>query len=528
MAIDLVAACDCFQLRLFGPMLLFGLRAAEPCCLFGEYFDGNWLRVPNNVDLQYWTKGRRDKRFPLIDELRPLWDELRRGRPQGLLYERCGLLEGREQAPLRDASLAEIVAEYRRRCAARGGSTAADRQRLRDAVLLGCFVECRDEAAFAALVRRHSPLVWGVCRRVLGDHHDAEDAFQATFLVLARKAASIASSKLLANWLHGVARNTARKARAKAARRRARERLVACVPDLPAAEESHQPDLRPLLDEEVGRLPGKYRVVILLCDLEGKTRREAAGQLGLPEGTVAGRLARARAMLARRLSRRGVVLSGGALAAALSGEVASASLVSSTLKAATLFADGRAGTRVAALAEGVLKAMLWTRIKAAAAAVLVVALLGVGGGVLAWQGQASRQPARQLARAAAPGGKDEDLKKTLLELDELWWKGDVETLRKLAADDLITVSGVGRYDKESLLAASRIRHPADWTRREVEVCRVSRDVAVVTYLYDCKIVLGDGTLVQKCRDRRLSMTWAKRKDGWVVVFSQETILPGGE
>jgi hypothetical protein len=135
MAIDLVAACDRFQLRLFGPMLLFGLRAAEPCYLFGEYLDGNWLRVPNNVDLQYWTKGRRDKRFPLIDDLRPLWDELPRGRLHGLLYERRGLLEGREQAPLRDASLAEVVTEYRRRCVARGSSNAVDRQRLRDAVL---------------------------------------------------------------------------------------------------------------------------------------------------------------------------------------------------------------------------------------------------------------------------------------------------------------------------------------------------------------------------------------------------------
>jgi hypothetical protein len=104
----------------------------------------------------------------------------------------------------------------------------------------------------------------------------------------------------------------------------------------------------------------------------------------------------------------------------------------------------------------------------------------------------------------------------------------VETLQKLAADDLITVSGVGRYDKASLLEASKIRHAADWTRRDVEVSPISKDVAIVTYIYDCKVLLEDGTLIQTCRDRRLSMTWAKRKAGWVVVFSQETILPGGK
>jgi hypothetical protein len=184
--------------------------------------------------------------------------------------------------------------------------------------------------------------------------------------------------------------------------------------------------------------------------------------------------------------------------------------------------------KVAALLEGVLKAMFLDKLKTRIVSVLVVALLGLGGGVFVWRGQASEHPARQTGEGESPGGKDQDLKKKLLELDELWWKGDVETLRKLAADDLITVSGVGRYDKASLLEAARNRHPVDWTRRDVEVSRVSRDVAIVTYLYDCKVVLSDGTPFQNCRDRRFSMTWANRKGGWVVVFSQETILPGGE
>jgi hypothetical protein len=135
MAADLVDACDRFQLRLFVPLLLFGLRAAEPCYLFGEYCDGAWLRVPNNLDLGYRTKGRRDKRFPLVADLGPFWEELRKGQTHGLLYERRAVAEGREQAPLRGASLAEVVAEYRRRCGVQGTADAAHRERLRDAVL---------------------------------------------------------------------------------------------------------------------------------------------------------------------------------------------------------------------------------------------------------------------------------------------------------------------------------------------------------------------------------------------------------
>jgi hypothetical protein len=156
MALDLVAACDRFQLRLFVPMLLFGLRAAEPCFLFTEYLDRHWLRVPCNPDLGYRTKGRRDKRFPLIDDLRPLWDELRRGRPHGLLYERRGVLNGREWVPLWGASLAEVVAEYRRRYLANRGGSAADCQRLRDAVLhdAGALTYDHVEGEFMALARR--------------------------------------------------------------------------------------------------------------------------------------------------------------------------------------------------------------------------------------------------------------------------------------------------------------------------------------------------------------------------------------
>ena len=159
---------------------------------------------------------------------------------------------------------------------------------------------------------------------LLGNYHDAEDAFQATFLVLVRKAASIVPREMVGNWLYGVAHQTALKARATAAKRKGRERQVTDMPEPAVAGQDLWPDLQPLLDQELSRLPDKYRAVIVLCDLEGKTRKEAARQLGVPEGTVASRLARARAMLAKRLARRGVTVSGGALAAVLSEKAASA------------------------------------------------------------------------------------------------------------------------------------------------------------------------------------------------------------
>jgi RNA polymerase sigma factor (sigma-70 family) len=281
-----------------------------------------------------------------------------------------------------------------------------------DGQLLGCFVERRDEAAFAALVKRHGPMVWGVCRRLL-PHHDAEDAFQAAFLVLVRKAASVVPREMVANWLYGVAHQTALHSRRTTARRRAREGQVAPMPEPAVAEQGPWHDLLPLLDQELARLPAKYRVAIVLCDLEGKTRKEAAGQLGCPEGTLAARLARGRVMLARRLARHGLAVSGGALAAVLSQQVASAnmptSVVSSTIKAASMFAAGQSAAagaisvKVAALTEGVVKAMLLTNFKAVSAVLLIVAALGSAAGLI-YQAQADER-ARE-PKAVAMAGND--------------------------------------------------------------------------------------------------------------------------
>src|SRR5437867_8973662 len=168
-------------------------------------------------------------------------------------------------------------------------------------------------------------MVWGVCCRVLGKHHDAEDAFQATFLVLVRKAASIVHRDKVANWLYGVAHQTALKARATAAKRGAREKQVTAMPEPAREEQGPWDDLQPLLDQELSRLPQKYRTVIVLCDLEGKTRKEAARHLKVAEGTVASRLATARAMLARRLTRRWPSGAGAAVAGPVAGRTAVAS-----------------------------------------------------------------------------------------------------------------------------------------------------------------------------------------------------------
>lgn len=231
---------------------------------------------------------------------------------------------------------------------------------LTDGQLLRSFLDRRDEAAFEALVRRHGPMVRGVCRRVLRNDHDADDAFQAAFLVLIRKAKALSMREVVGDFLHGVAYRTALKARAAAARRRAKERQA---PRCEAIEEQIRPEWYSLLDQEVSRLPEKYRVPVVLCDLQGHTRKEAARQLGWREGTIAGRLARARALLARRLTRRGVALSASVLAASLAREASghvSHSLVHSTCNAATVLAAGQAAivpVKIAALTEGVVRAM---------------------------------------------------------------------------------------------------------------------------------------------------------------------------
>ena len=218
-----------------------------------------------------------------------------------------------------------------------------DGARWTDGELLTQFLSRRDEDALAALVERHAPMVWGVCCRVLRNPYDAEDAFQATFLVLVQKSATVVPREMVANWLYGVARQTAVRMRATAAKRGWREVQMNAMPE-PAVAEAQDEELLSLLDQELSRLPERHRALIVLSDLEGHTRKEVARQLGCPEGTVASGLARARELLAKRLTRHGLAVSGGSLAATLSHSVASAvvppSVVTSAINVATLLAAG--------------------------------------------------------------------------------------------------------------------------------------------------------------------------------------------
>ena len=282
----------------------------------------------------------------------------------------------------------------------------ADAAAVSDARLLERFVASRDQAAFELLLRRHGPMVLGVCRRLLAQPHDAEDAFQATFLTLVRKADSIAHGAAVGSWLYQVAYRVSLRARAaRAARARREQRDVDRLP-APAAEPAW-PDLRDVLDEEVNRLPARQRAAFVLCCLEGKTGEEAARELGCRPGTVSSRLTRARERLRSRLLRRGlapaalgVLAAGEALAVPLPG-----ALVDSTLKAALLFATGQAAggalsAQAVTLAEGVLRAMFLTKLKIAAFLLLMAGLLAVGGALTRHALEAA--PPAKAPKAASP------------------------------------------------------------------------------------------------------------------------------
>lgn len=259
-----------------------------------------------------------------------------------------------------------------------------------DQELLRRFVKDRDEAAFAALVERHGPLVWSACRRLLKSEQDAEDVLQATFLVFVRKAASLGQGSV-GNWLYGVAYRLALKARTQAARRRARERLAAETSRPQPAGPITQNEWQCILDEELERLPEKYRAPILLCCLQGKSRDEAAQALGWAAGAVKIRLERGRELLRVRLARRGVALSA-ALSVGLIANSAvaalpvrlSAGIVEAGMKFATSpQLAGLVTPSVSSLVSGFLKGAALTRIKIIVGMVLLaLSGVGVGAGVL--------------------------------------------------------------------------------------------------------------------------------------------------
>jgi RNA polymerase sigma factor (sigma-70 family) len=280
---------------------------------------------------------------------------------------------------------ADLLLQHIRRLA--GGRPIAH---LPDAQLLERFTTQRDEAAFDTLVRRHGPMVLNVCRSVLHHEQDAEDAFQATFLVLVRKAASIRRPEALAGWLYEVAYHVAVKAQAAAARRRMQERKVAPMASPDPTLDMTLRDLRRVLHEELRRLPEKYRLPLVLCYLEGRSQEEAAGHLGWSKGTLRGRLDRGREHLRRRLAARGVTLSALLGATAIAPNTTSQALVDVVVRGAVRSAVdgaavGTASAKVTALAEGVIQAMFLTKAKIVTAIILTASVLAGGAGILTHQ-----------------------------------------------------------------------------------------------------------------------------------------------
>jgi RNA polymerase sigma factor (sigma-70 family) len=353
--------------------------------------------------------------------------------------------------------------------------------------------------AFAALVHRHGPMVRGVCRRMLPTSHDAEDAFQATFFVLARRAASIGRREQLGRWLYGVAVRTAKEARRLAARQRAIERQMMTISRFASEPPEDRDDVVLLLDEELSRLPERYRSALVACELEGKSRREAAGQLGIPEGTLSAYLARGRKRLHERLLRRGVTLGVGPIAGLSPPSLETAipeRLLEPIIRAAMGHAPGcgAAGAisqTVSSLAERVIKMMFLARLTVLIAAFLT-ASTAITAVVLAWP-----------APAAAPA---------------------IEDPPRVGKDDLagrvIDKAGTAVADVQVWAIGGRVVEPVTVARATTD--RQGRYVLPGAWAHKAAKALGD---------QRLGV-FARAPDGrvgWLTNYGREELVrQGGE
>jgi len=362
---------------------------------------------------------------------------------------------------MQTSGLNDVVQRLRR------GFRHADGAHCADGELLERFVKTRDEAAFQALMERHGAMVLGVCRRVLRNQADADDAFQATFLVLVRKASAIVPRSLVGNWLYGVAYKAALKALAMNRTRRVKEREALARQD--QAPGTSADELQEVLDAELSALPDVFRTPIVMCELEGRTVKEAAERLGWPPGTVASRLSRGRRRLAARLARLGYAVPVAGLTALLS-EAVNASSLPATLQASTLHAalvaaggqasaPGLVSAKAALLTEQIMKALLLQKLKSLTAGIALVAALCVSVGLLlpSAQGQAppnvpeaGAEPNTPLpakggsAKAAAPktAAPKADSRKLIEALD--WALTEVDAARSvISVSDHIRAPGPG-------------------------------------------------------------------------------------
>jgi RNA polymerase sigma factor (sigma-70 family) len=371
---------------------------------------------------------------------------------------------------------------------------------LSDRELLARFVDRRDEVAelaFSVLVERHGPMVLGVCRRFLVDPQDAEDAFQATFLVLARKAAALRIDGSAGRWLHGVAMRVAARARSDVLRRRDRERSAAGGLERAARPVAPEPaefaELKAILNEELDRLPLRLQAAFMLCDLQGSSHQEAARRLGLRIGTVKSRLARARARLRQRLLRRGLGPADLSITLPQIRIGVPDALIETTSHVAVFSVSGRLfdgeliSAPVAALTQGVLKMMFVTRLKFMTAAALVIL---TGSAVLLSRASA-QNPAGQSAASGNPAvsakhqGVSSDDEIDVVMLERAWAEAiprrDSTVVGRVLADDFSRIDSGGIVSTRERYLSDLVKGvlPGEWAEDEI-IARILGDTALVT------------------------------------------------
>jgi RNA polymerase sigma factor (sigma-70 family) len=403
-----------------------------------------------------------------------------------------------------------------------------------DEQLLQRFLTADQESgvmAFEALVERHGPMVLRICRTILRDQHDAEDAFQATFLVLARRAPSIRSRPCVARWLHGVARRVASQARLASSRRRTHERKAA---DLAAhfVTEPRWDELAEVLHEELDKLPERYRAPIVLCDMEGLTEGQAARRLGRPVGTIRSQLTRGRQRLRSRLIRRGLapacILPIVTCAGSTANAVVPCVLVRATIQSAMQFALVRAATAgtvsasAAALAKEFLRSTFMAGIKNSALAVLTA--IGI-----ATAGAFALEPTAEKTASAR------DAKQELRDLMHDWANAvvqcDVGTMDRLLAYELIGTDPVGcLWDKAKYLdhVKRNAFHTESWEFKDMRI-QVFGDAAVVTAEEWSHVTKGSPYVVERGYvATRVTRTWIRRHGFWQCVAFQCMVIASGE